>query len=264
MIYNCKRQKGMMKRKLLTISILLYTFFSMAQTKVIAHRGYWNTKGSAQNSITALLKADSLGIYGSEFDVRVSKDSVLIINHDSDLWGYNIAKSDAKTLTTIQLKNKETMPTLTDYFEAARPLSIQLILELKNLASPEIETYAVAQIIKQIEEYGYNNRVEFISFSLHAVKEMIKQAPHIPTYYLGGELSPKELKDLGCTGLDYHFSVFKKNPQWISESHQLGLKVNCWTVNKEAEMKKLIHQGVDFITTDEPQLLRDLLKNTLK
>ena len=254
----------MKARTILTITLLLYTFFSMAQPKIIAHRGYWKTKGSAQNSITALLKADSLGIYGSEFDVRVSKDSVLMINHDPDLWGYKIAKSNAKTLTSLQLKNKETMPTLVQYFDAARPLSIQLILELKNLASPEIETYAVAQIIKLIEEYGYKDRVEFISFSLHAVKEMIKQAPNIPTYYLGGELSPKELKDLGCAGLDYHYSVFKKNPQWITESHNLGLKVNCWTVNKEKEMKELIRQGVDFITTDEPQLLRDLLKNTLK
>ena len=39
------------------------------RTKVIAHRGYWQTAGSAQNSIRALVKADSIGCYGSEFDV---------------------------------------------------------------------------------------------------------------------------------------------------------------------------------------------------
>ena len=32
-----------------------------AQTRVIAHRGFWKTQGSAQNSITSLLKADSIG-----------------------------------------------------------------------------------------------------------------------------------------------------------------------------------------------------------
>ena len=36
-------------------------------TQVIAHRGFWKTDGSAQNSIAALVKADSIHCYGSEF-----------------------------------------------------------------------------------------------------------------------------------------------------------------------------------------------------
>ena len=41
-----------------------------AKTGIIAHRGYWKTEGSAQNSIASLTKAQQLGIYGSEFDVN--------------------------------------------------------------------------------------------------------------------------------------------------------------------------------------------------
>lgn len=52
------------------------------QTKVISHRGYWKTEGSAQNSVTSFLKADSIGSYGSELDVWLTADSVLIANHD--------------------------------------------------------------------------------------------------------------------------------------------------------------------------------------
>lgn len=47
---------------------------SMAELpKVIAHRGYWKTPSSAQNSLRALELADSIGVYGSEFDVWLTE-----------------------------------------------------------------------------------------------------------------------------------------------------------------------------------------------
>ena len=54
--------------------------------------------------------------------------------------GYHIAKL-AETLTSLGLANREAMPTLIDYFNAAKPLKTKLILELKSLESPEMESY---------------------------------------------------------------------------------------------------------------------------
>ena len=65
---------------------------------------------------------------------------------------------------------------------------------------------------------------------------------------------------MGCAGPDYHYSVFEKHPEWIDECHRLGMKVNAWTVNKEEDMHRLIGQGVDFITTNEPLLLQSILQ----
>ena len=44
------------------------------------------------------------------------------------------------------------------------------------------------------------------------------------------------------------------------ECHDLGMKVNAWTVNKADDMKWLIDRKVDFITTNEPVQLQNLLK----
>lgn len=52
------------------------------KTRVVAHRGFWHTDGSAQNSIASLLKADQLGVYGVEFDVWMASDGVPVLNHD--------------------------------------------------------------------------------------------------------------------------------------------------------------------------------------
>jgi glycerophosphoryl diester phosphodiesterase len=55
--------------------------------RVIAHRGYWAiaSEKSSQNSIRALELADRLGIYGSEFDVHLTRDNVPVIYHDDKL-----------------------------------------------------------------------------------------------------------------------------------------------------------------------------------
>ena len=76
----------MRKKLTLAVSILLLTLCVgeiNAQPQIIAHRGYWKTEGAAQNSIAALLKADSIGVYGSECDLWLSSDGVPVVNHDA-------------------------------------------------------------------------------------------------------------------------------------------------------------------------------------
>lgn len=50
--------------------------------QVIAHRGYWKTEGSAQNSISSLKNTYRIGVYGSEFDVHITRDGVVVVFHD--------------------------------------------------------------------------------------------------------------------------------------------------------------------------------------
>lgn len=232
------------------------------KTQVIAHRGYWTTAGSAQNSIAALVKADSINCYGSEFDVWLTVDNQLVVNHDATFKGVNMQNATAKVCTAIELDNSEPLPTLKQYLEKGRQLKTRLILELKAHKTPEQETRAVEGIVKMIKDMGLENRTEYITFSKHATKEFIRLAPKgTPVYYLEGDLTPQELKAWGCAGPDYHFSVFKKHPEWIKECHDLGMKVNAWTVNDAKDMEWLIDQGADFITTNEPVLLEEILKN---
>lgn len=145
--------------------------------------------------------------------------------------------------------------------EKAGQLKTRLILELKSHKTPEQETRAVESIVKMVKDMGLENRMEYIAFSRHATKEFIRLTPKgTPVYYLEGDLSPKELKEWGCAGPDYHFSVFKRHPEWIKESHDLGMKVNAWTINDAKDMKWLIDHGVDFITTNVPVELQEILQ----
>lgn len=262
-IQKTKLNFGVFMRKIVLTCLLTVLAFQIttAQTQVIAHRGFWKTEGSAQNSIAALIKADSIGCYGSEFDVWLTKDEELIVNHDPTVYGRFIQLSSARRITRARLENKERIPTLEQYLLAGKELKTKLILELKPLSTPERETLAVEKIMAMVKSMQLEKRMEYISFSLHATKEFIRLAPQgTPVYYLNGDLSPQQLKEIGCAGPDYHLSVFRKNPQWITQCNQLGLKTNVWTVNKANDMRWLIKQNIDFITTNEPLVLHEVLK----
>ena len=250
-----------MKRILISAIALLACIVGMqAQTQVIAHRGFWKTEGSAQNSITALEKAAEEKLYGSEFDVQVTLDGKLIVNHDAKFQGFVIAETPYKQLKKIRLQNGEKLPNLKKYLKKGKKLDIQLILEIKSHKSKEVEDKMAADIVKMVKKMGLEKQVEYIAFSLNVCEQLAKLTPESEIAYLNGDVTPAELKKKGINGIDYHYNVIEKHPEWVKEAHDLGMKVNVWTVNKEDMMKKLIDRKVDYITTDQPLETKKLLE----
>ncbi len=232
-----------------------------AAPKVIAHRGYWNVPGSAQNSIRSLVKADSIGCYASEFDVWMTPDSVLIVNHDPTINGIEIQRTPSAEVLKQKLANGETVPTLEQYFKAAQKLNTRLVLELKTHDSRKQETAALKKTLKLAKKYGLDERLDYIVFSKDAFKQYVKSVPKCSkVYFLNGDYVPAQVKYAKGAGIDYSLKVMKKHPEWIKDCHNRGLEVNVWTVNEPEDMQWCIDQGVDYITTNEPERLQKMLK----
>lgn len=224
------------------------------KTKVIAHRGYWKTEGSAQNSIRALERANEIKVYGSEFDVHLTADNIPVVFHDKSIDGKEIQKTPYAELKDLKLPNGETLPTLEQYLDRAKKLKkIKLIFELKSHATPERDREAAKIAVDMVNSKKLRKRTEYIAFSLEAAKELHRLSPKTPVYYLNGDLSPKQLKELGFAGLDYHYKVMQKHPEWFKEAKGLKLKTNVWTVDDPLVMQEMIEAGVDFLTTDYPE-----------
>ncbi len=247
-----------MKKIIIALLIMMFTIMS-AQTQIIAHRGFWKTNPiTAENSIQSLKNAQELKIYGSEFDVRMTKDGVLVINHDEHINKLEISETLFKDLKKQKLSNGEKLPTLEKYLkQGKKSKQVKLIVEIKPAKTPELEDEMVTKTLKIIRDKNLENQCEFISFSLHLCKEIKKQNPKAIVQYLAGDLSPSDIKNAGIDGLDYHYSVFlDKHPGWISEAKKLGLITNVWTVNDEVIFKKLADLGVGFVTTNVPDVLK--------
>lgn len=233
-----------------------------AQPKVIAHRGFWDAPGSAQNSLRALAKADSIGCWGSEFDVWMTADEKLVVNHDASFKGLTIETSQAADVTALTLSNGEHLPLLDDYLKAfAERPGIKVVCELKVHTDKRREAKAVKKVLKLMKRHKLTDRAVYITFSPEATREFVKRAPKgTEVYYLNGNWTPQQLKDEGCAGLDYSLAVMKKHPEWIEQCHSLGLKVNIWTVNRRDDLQWCIDHGADFITTNDPLLLQQMIK----
>ena len=231
-------------------------------TRAVAHRGYWTCEGSAQNSLTSLQKAYEAGCWGSELDIWLTADGQLVVNHDAHtLDGLDIEKTDSKQLLKSKLKNGETLPSLEAYLDAGKSLTpMMLVLELKTQSTPERNIELARKVVDMVKDKGMEDQVEYIAFSNQVGTELIRLAPEAQVAYLNGDKTPAELKELGYTGLDYAHKVLKKNSHWIDEAHKLGLTVNVWTVNKAEDLQYFIDHKADFITTNEPVLLLELLK----
>lgn len=237
---------------------------SSEKTVVTAHRGFWNCKGAeySENSIAALREAQDNGLWGSEFDVHLTGDNMVIVNHDGHIDGLDIEETDFATLREHKLPNGEVRPSLDEYLvQGQKNDKTMLILEIKPQKNEEREDILTEKCIAALKNHDLykNDRVLFISFSLHICQKLANETEGFKIQYLEGDISPSELYEMGINGIDYDFHTLMEHPEWVKEAHDLGMDVNCWTVNKEEDIKKMIELGVDCITTNEPLLARKLI-----
>jgi glycerophosphoryl diester phosphodiesterase len=231
---------------------------------VIAHRGAFKKNAFPENSIASLREAIRLSCAGAEFDVRMTADDSLIINHDPHFAKMDIEKHTYAQLAAHSLSNGESLPTLRNYLLAGVKDNqrTRLILEIKSSPSGTARGELIAdKVLQLVKECGAAPITEYISFDLAILKQLLKTDSKVITHYLNGELSPYALKSLGIRGMDYNYSVYQKNPHWITESKNAGVILNVWTVNESAKLDWCLAQKFDFITTNEPELLIEKLSS---
>lgn len=248
------------------LSLYLHPAQVMSQTntstKVIAHRGAWKNTGVPENSIAALQHAMKLECYGSEFDVHMSLDSVPFVLHDHSIQGVFIEKTTASELSKIKLANGESLPTLESYLLAGKNQDkTRLILEIKSSQVGKERSLALTKkCVELVNKVGVSDITDYIAFDYDVCLKLKALNPKASVQYLNGDKSPEELAAAGINGLDYHFSVFKKHEDWLTGASKLKLATNVWTVNDEETMRWFIERKVDFITTNEPERLIELLR----
>lgn len=226
--------------------------------QVIAHRGFHTTNGAAENSLASLEAAIALGVYGSEADFYITRDGVVVSNHDPDINGVKIESADYDDIKDIELSNGEKVATLDVYLDEIAEAVTKLIIEIKPHSTTEHNNRVVDAIVGELAARGMNDRVDFISFNYAICQRLAAKVPGALVGYLQGDKSPWSMSpDIKC--IDYPMAALRQNPRWVRDAHARGMKVNVWTVNSQADMMEFIGMGVDFITTDHPDTLREML-----
>ncbi|MCR4030080.1 MULTISPECIES: glycerophosphodiester phosphodiesterase family protein [Flavobacterium] len=245
--------------------VLLFVFsISNAQKNaIVAHRGAWKKNNLPENSIAALRHAIDLKLPGSEFDVWRTADDSLVINHDAHYNKLLIEETNYADLIKFKLSNGEKLPTLQEYISEGIKNNKQtlLVCEIKpsEISKERGQKTAVAAV-ETIKKLKANKNTCYISFDYDILKQIRAIDPKTSLQYLEGNKSPKEIKADKINGVDFHYSVFQKHPEWIQEAKDNKIILNAWTVNDAAVMDWLIEHKFNYITTNEPELLTERLQ----
>lgn len=229
--------------------------------KVIAHRGAWKHHNVSENSLGSLRNAIALGCEGSEFDVWMSSDSMLVISHDPVIGGKTIESTKGGELLQLPLQSGETVPSLDDYLEQITMQNrTRLYLEIKSSGISQQRSLALAdKVVETVRRHKAQAWVRYISFNYEVLQRIRQLDPAAVTAYLTGDRSTQLLSEGGIGGVDYPWYSYHP-ADMIEEAHRLGLSVNAWTVDSKEEMSYLLGKGIDMITTNEPEMLFNLMR----
>jgi len=249
---------------LIMLIIVGFSSCNAQKNAIVAHRGAWKKNNLPENSIASLRHAIDLKLPGSEFDVWRTADDSLVINHDAHYNKLLIEETNYADLIKFKLSNGEKLPTLHEYIVEGKKNNKHtlLVCEIKpSEISKERGKETALKTVETIRKLKADKNTCYISFDYEILKEIRKVDQKTVLQYLEGNKSPKEIKADHINGVDYHYSFFKKHPEWIKEAKENNIILNAWTVNEAADMDWIIQNKFDYITTNEPELLSERIKN---
>ena len=250
---------------------------------VYAHRG-----GAAlrpENTIASFDYGISLGADGLEFDVRLSRDGVVVIHHDATLERTTNVTGSVSSFTADELLRVDAghwftpadnrrkagtdgpfpyrgqghgIPRLRQVL--SRYPGVPLIIELKT-NDPELAERAIADV--RAEKAA--DRVAFGSFGWRVLRTARRLEPHIPTgasreevrlalyrSWVRWPLGKEAYREFQVPERSGPTRIVSRH--FIKHAHRAGLVVKVWTVNDPADMRRLLEWGVDALISDRPDL----------
>lgn len=263
-------------------------YTGLPQPAVFAHRG--GAKLWPENTLFAFRHAWELGVDVLELDVHGTKDGAVVVIHDETVDRTTNGQGAVRDLTLAEIQALDAgywfttdggktypyrgqgirIPTLEEVFDAFPDARFNI--EIKSNDPP-----IVATVADLIERKGLQDRVIVGSFKQDISDEIRLRMPHVATFASEGEVRsfwiwqnlrlarawrtvPDTLQvPPSYTIKGYRVSVV--TPRFVRAAHNLGIRVDVWTIDDPAEMARLLEMGVDGIMSDRPDILVNVLKD---
>jgi glycerophosphoryl diester phosphodiesterase len=241
-----------------------FAFLDHPEPIPFAHRG--GAGDWPENTMPAFEAAVSLGYRYLETDVHLTADGVLCAFHDDRLDRVTDRSGEISELPWSEVRlakvdGREPIPLLEDLL-GAWP-DVRLNIDPKHDSAVD----ALASVLTRTSSV---ERVCIGAFSdrrLARLRALL--GPRLCT-----SLGPAAIARLRAESLTPIRSTmpgacvqvppsFRGAPivdtRFVRAAHRVGLPVHVWTIDEDAEMRRLLDLGVDGIMTDRPAVLKDVL-----
>jgi glycerophosphoryl diester phosphodiesterase len=258
-------------------------FLPSARPLVFAHRG--GCALGPENTLAAFDLGLAAGADGLELDVHLSSDGVPVVHHDSTLDRTTSGRGPIAAHTAAELARLDAgcrfdaggrypfrrqgigVPTLAEVL--ARYPDVRIIIEMKvdsrEMGEAVARDVGRADALDRVCVAGYGARSAAAArAALPGVAASACHAEVRLAYYRG--LARWPVRDVPYqvyqvperTGLLRIIS-----PRFVRDAHGAGLKVQVWTVDDEADMRRLLSWGVDGLISNRPDLAVQVVQRVL-
>ncbi|GIP22122.1 glycerophosphodiester phosphodiesterase [Paenibacillus sp. J22TS3] len=230
--------------------------------KIIGHRG---AAGHApENTLKSIVTALNQGVQGIEIDAQLTKDNHVVIIHDFTVDRTTNGRGKIHELTLEEIRSLdagsafrpefggELVPTLEEILELI-PSDVLLNVELKQIAYERRNLEE--KVAEAIAKYNLADHTIISSFDHYSLKRIHEIDPTLQTGLLTYThmLNPwKYIQDNGLNVYSIHPAYEFLTREYVTEIHQHGYKIYCYTVNDAVTGQTLEDFGVDGIITDYP------------
>lgn len=239
--------------------------------KNIAHRGCWYVDGVnnvPENSIAGLQRAQTMeGVYSVEFDVWMTADDVLVINHDASIGGVTIQSSNYSAIENITLSNGEKLPTLEAYLnEYVKNTSVKLLVHLKKHSTTKRTKACLEAVVAMLREKGVLGKAEWLVTTYDVAQSVFSlcqaEVPDLVVACAGASVTSTYPELGNGMILNYEYTTVDADPSAVKQAHLRGLEMIVWSITYESGMLKYMSLGIDYFNCNRPALLAELNKLT--
>lgn len=221
-----------------------------------------------------------------EMDVRLTKDGVVVLQHDATVDRTTDGEGPIEELTLAEVQALDAGYDFTPdkgktFPYRGKGLRIATLDEVLTalpkarwLIEPKTEGPLVAAMAKVVKAHDAEERVLIASFKPAVVEEIKTLLPGAPTCFTmtSGMKLFGALRAGGETWTNYQpdddvLSVtrgmvkqYKLTPEEFQKVQDKGIKVQLHTLNSEEELRAGIAMGVDSILSDRPDVFEKVLK----
>ncbi|WP_405801745.1 glycerophosphodiester phosphodiesterase [Streptomyces sp. NBC_01506] len=221
----------------------------------VGHRG--DPYRVRENTLPSVRSALERGADAVEIDVRVTRDKVPVLLHDSSLrrlWGHDRAVADV-THAELRTLTEGGVPTLQEVLLAPEPVAhARVMIDL-----PGATTETVRAVVGTVRECGAAERVYYCAGAkaMLAVRDADPGAEIAMTWQSLAPPRPVLLQVVRPRWLNYRFGLVSR--ELTERVHRDGLLVSAWTADTGRSMRRLIGAGADSVTTNRIDTLAKLL-----
>lgn len=247
------------KGQIFWITFLSLIFFINSGFTVVGHRG--DPIKYPEETIQSDNSAFNSGADYVELDLQLSKDGVLVIAHDDDLYRVThthaiVSQNNFDTLKQLSYDNGEHVMSLNELFKhyQNKP-NTKFVLETKidHSLNPSYELEdKIAQVVK---DYHMQKRIMIHSFSTASLFHLRKLMPDAYLILIVGSLKRINFSILPqVNAVNASSDIVQEHPFLIHWLHKLNKQLYVWAEMDEspALWHWLINRNVDGVVTNFP------------